>query len=164
MSEKMLDKNYVKTIQADIVDITTFSTFFSKKKLHEIERANLLSDMKKNIDESDILIIKGDSGSGKTVLLSQFCQKYNAISIFISPTKPVSFTQEIVIADLIRQIQFLLDKSVLSELPETMQKLSIMYNKKITQLSYHAIKNEPVYIVVDGRVSLDQNHFDYLTE
>ena len=160
----MLDKNYVKTIQADIVDITTFSTFFSKKKLHEIERANLLSDMKKNIDESDILIIKGDSGSGKTVLLSQFCQKYNAISIFISPTKPVSFTQEIVIADLIRQIQFLLDKSVLSELPETMQKLSIMYNKKITQLSYHAIKNEPVYIVVDGRVSLDQNHFDYLTE
>ena len=83
----MLDKNYVKTIQADIVDITTFSTFFSKKKLHEIERANLLSDMKKNIEESDILIIKGDSGSGKTVLLSQFCQKYNAISIFISPKK-----------------------------------------------------------------------------
>ena len=68
------------------------------------------------------------------------------------------------IADLIRQIQFLLDKNVLSELPETMQKLSIMYNKKITQLSYHAIKNELVYIVVDGRVSLDQNHFDYLTE
>ena len=162
MSEKMLDKNYVKTIQADIVDITTFSTFFSKKKLHEIERANLLSDMKKNIDESDILIIKGDSGSGKTVLLSQFCQKYNAISIFISPTKPVSFTQEIVIADLIRQIQFLLDKSVLSELPETMQKLSIMYNKKITQLSYHAIKNEPVYIVVDGLYHLIEENIMFM--
>ena len=61
MSEKMLDKNYVKTIQADIVDITTFSTFFSKKKLHEIERANLLSDMKKNIEYMDSKQIKEES-------------------------------------------------------------------------------------------------------
>ncbi|MCR1944212.1 hypothetical protein [Enterococcus gallinarum] len=137
-------------MQSQIVDIRMYSYNFPDKIYCEIKRDNLIDSLEEMATVNDVVFVTGNSGMGKTVLLKQFCEKFNAISLFISPTNSNSMSIDLALMSLIEQIEFLMRKKNDVELPESIQKLKIKYGTSIAALSKFARQNQTVYIVLDG--------------
>ncbi|HCD1922218.1 TPA: ATP-binding protein, partial [Enterococcus faecium] len=69
-------------MQSQIVDIRMYSYNFPDKIYCEIKRDNLIDSLEEMATVNDVVFVTGNSGMGKTVLLKQFCEKFNAISLF----------------------------------------------------------------------------------
>ena len=68
-----------------LLTTNAFSTFYPGNYQYEIDRNNLLDTLEKMTETSDIISVSGETATGKTVLLKQFCERKETISIFISP-------------------------------------------------------------------------------
>ena len=133
-----------------LLTTNAFSTFYPGNYQYEIDRNNLLDTLEKMTETSDIISVSGETATGKTVLLKQFCERKETISIFISQAKPISASLEITLIDLIKQINFLTKGQVITELPNSIPQLKIMYTRALSQLSYYASSGNVVYLVIDG--------------
>ena len=148
-------------MQSQIVDIRMYSYNFPDRIYCEINRDNLIDSLEEMTKVNDVVFVTGNSGMGKTVLLKQFCEKFNAISLFISPTNSNSMSIELSLMSLIEQIEFLMRKKNYTELPESIQKLKIKYGTSLSSLSKFARQNQVVYIVLDGlyHATIENNIF-----
>lgn len=137
-------------MNGQLVDVTTFSHNFPDKILYEIQRNNLLDGLEEKLSNNDIVFVRGNSGMGKTVLLKQFCQKFNAISIFISPAKSNLMSIELALDSLIRQMEFISKNEAQVDTIDSFQKMKIKFQTSLLTLNQYAATKGPVYIVLDG--------------
>ena len=150
-------------VEQKILNVNDFSPFFPGELGSEIRRDNLIDGLDNMLKKNSIVIMNGESGTGKTILLKQFCEKNNCISIFISPMKPISSSLDLILESVIKQIVFLTKGQVISELPSSTPQLEIRFNRELGNLYQFASQGNSVYFIVDGlyHVSLES---DYLIE
>lgn len=147
---------YMNTIN-EIVTTNTFSSFFPKELKYEITRSNILDSIFKHSENNAYITLNGDSGSGKTVVLKQLCQKKKCISIFIENKDYASSDLSIIFTDLIKQINFLTKNQINNELPKEHTKLEVLYRKSLTELRHYSISNGPIYFIIDGLYHIDED-------
>lgn len=98
--------------QAEVMDLTKIAQSIPSTPEPEINRDNILETVDTLFNSgTQIIIIEGEDGIGKTNLLSQFVRKYpdNAISIFITPNCLWGYDPHIIRRDLFDQIRWVLE-------------------------------------------------------
>ena len=102
----------------EIMDITLVCRSFPQMPKSLVERENVL-DIFDTIFEggSQLVVIEGGEGTGKTTLLAQFAKKYpnQTISLFIKPTSRWTYDPQFLLLDLCGQIYWALNKRELND-------------------------------------------------
>ncbi len=145
----MIESNQVikPSIIAGVSDVNDFLPTISEKT--NIKRDNLLGAIEEILNEKiDLVFIEGQPGIGKSNLLAQFAKNNDqtTISIFLDSTTVNSFSTNIYLESLCRQIQFILNIDP-KELPNI---VSIQYyNQLLAKLSSNR-KGINYFYIIDG--------------
>ncbi len=124
--------------------------------LDEIKRPTIIDTIKRTLSNNNLVILEGESGSGKTTFLSQFVHlnSKNCISYFIDPSDRFTYGSEAFKIDLINQFYIYIfgiefpDENV----PDNfVTSLRIKLEKKIKE------RKTDFYIILDGLDSIDFN-------
>ena len=106
-------------IKEEVMDVTVVSRSFPQLSPPQVYRENIL-DTIDTIFEGDtqLLVIEGGEGIGKTTLLAQFAKKYphQTFSLFIKPTSRWTCDPSFLLLDLCSQINWVLHQTELHEL------------------------------------------------
>ena len=137
--------------EATIVNLTTISSSFPLLESPQIHRDNIRSTIEAVLTaQTDLLVVEGEDGLGKTTLLAQFAARHpeNAISLFIRATSRWAYDPSILMMDLCNQLNWLLHEK------EIDKQASI--NDGFLRSSFFALrrkaarKNNLYYLVIDG--------------
>ncbi len=105
----------------EIMDVTVVCRSFPPIPQPQVERENIL-DIFDTIFEggSQLLVIEGGEGTGKTTLLTQFAKKYpnQTFSLFIKPTSRWTYDPQFLLLDLCGQIYWALNKEELNDISQ----------------------------------------------
>ena len=83
-----------------------------------IDRGNVLDTIDTIFEAgTELILVEGEEGIGKTILLYQFVARHpeNAISLFIRPSSRWGYDPEIIGHDLCNQLSWILNRKELSE-------------------------------------------------
>ena len=123
---------------------------FPKSPDSEVYRENILDTINRTFkSDSDLLIIEGNEGIGKTILLAQFSKRHidSALSLFINPVSRLSYSPEYLRKVLCEQINCIFPKSQID--PSLVNDL--LLQNQLTKLQKIALRNKKVfYFVIDG--------------
>lgn len=137
--------------EATIMDLTVVCQSFPEILEPQIHRDNILDTIDTIFKgDTNLIVIEGVEGIGKTTLLAQFAKRYpdNALSLFIKPTSIWTYDPKILQFDLCDQIQWALRKEKLEE-PEDAD--DAFLRNSLLKLRKRARTNrELFYFVVDG--------------
>ncbi len=133
----------------EIMDITVVSRSFPQILASQVYRENIL-DTIDTIFEGDtqLLVIEGGEGIGKTTLLAQFAKKYphQTFSLFIKPTSRWTYDPSFLLLDLCSQIYWALYQKELHEpnpIDAGFLRVSIFQLQRLT-------RQKPYYFLIDG--------------
>lgn len=97
-----------------------------------------------------VLILQGQSGIGKTTILSQFTSKHrkNTIGVFLNNTNRFSYSLDSIASDMYVQFYFFLN----GKMPEDVPNNSPLELNKLIQRTHYSLKknNKKLYIIIDG--------------
>lgn len=146
-------------MKADIVDLNLLSLSFPEPIYQEVVRSNFLDIIEEKSEENSLIKILGGSGSGKTILLRQFCEKnsHKSLSIFISPIRSLTYDLSFILNNLIRQIRYLTKKEVKDDFIEDDVQLKMVFSREISNLKIYAQSEGPIYFVIDGLSHLTED-------
>lgn len=134
----------------EIVDAISFSYGFPSPPQREIPREHILETMELVLDTKvEALLIEGEEGTGKSILLSQFVRRnrQNTISLFLRPASRAAIDPAYIASVLGEQIYWLLHGEALHQELVTDADLRSYFaalNRK------YARGSKRVYFVVDG--------------
>src|SRR5207247_11320760 len=80
-----------KTPNTEIMDLTKVASTFPKLASPNIIRENMISTLGEMLRaDTEVVIVEGPDGSGRTTLLTQFAQhhSHNAFSLFVRSSSP----------------------------------------------------------------------------
>lgn len=103
--------------QAEVLDLTTICSSFPRYVHDPIIREHILNTIDTIFDgETELLILEGEDGIGKTTLLTQFAQRHpnTTFMIFLKPTSRWAYDPNILLRDLCNQIHWLLTQKELT--------------------------------------------------
>lgn len=133
----------------EIMDLTVVCRSFPQLPLPQIQRENIL-DTIDTIFEGDtqLLVIEGGEGIGKTTLLAQHAKKYphQTFSLFIKPTSRWTYDPQLLLLDLCSQIYWKLHHKELRELSQIddgFLRVTIFQLQRLT-------RQKPLYFLIDG--------------
>lgn len=136
-------------MNTQIVDPIGLCLSFPPKLEREVFRESFITTIDKLFSSANIVVIEGDEGIGKTVLLSQFARAHanHSISLFINPINRLSVNPARFRIDLAGQMYWILRNK---ELPSE-DVTEADFSKLLLQLQRRAkSQNELYYFVVDG--------------
>ncbi|MEX2376081.1 MAG: ATP-binding protein [Dehalococcoidia bacterium] len=143
-------------MKTQIVDAVGASLSFPAALEREVSRENLLTTLADLFEKgTNTVVVEGDEGSGKTVLLSQFARQHpnRAISLFIRPINRLATNPRTFKLDLAGQIYWILQNDEMSAQDVTEHD----FPRLLHQLQRRAkTRNERYYFVVDGVHALSQ--------
>lgn len=125
----------------------------------ELQRDGLLATLESYCNKRKrFIIVDGDQGVGKTVLLSQFVRQWkkDAIALFIDPINKNSYREENLLIDLYIQVSIYIDQPA-SAADFTNQKLLSAFQS--LQYLINQKKNN-FYIVIDGLDEIPDDSID----
>lgn len=132
---------------------------FPKSPDSEVSRENLLDTIDRIfIGGTDLLIIEGTEGIGKTTLLAQYAKRHSgfALSLFIKPVSRLSYSPEYLREVLCEQINCIVPKSQID--PNLVNDL--LFQNQLSKLQKIALRNKKVfYFVIDGLDDLPEEDF-----
>ncbi len=136
-------------VKEEVMDVTVVSRSFPQILPPQICRENIL-DTIDTIFEGDtqLLVIEGGEGIGKTTLLTQFAKKYpnQTISLFIKPTSHWTYDPSFLLLDLCCQINWVLYQTELQDLNQIddgFLRVGIFQLHRLT-------RQKPYYFLIDG--------------
>jgi hypothetical protein len=137
-------------MSATIVGLPDISTGFPTLPDRLIDRPHFLSTIEAMFDgPTQIVIVEGEEGVGKTILAAQFALKYpeRAFSLFVSNVSAFSRSPEFILANLCDQIHwhFHGTRMPLDANPEVYLRTARLQLQREA-----ASKGKPFYFVVDG--------------
>ena len=100
-----------RTITPQIVDTSMFCQNFPPQLKNEVQRTAVLSTIDLMLGgETDLVVVHGSEGIGKTTLLAQFARAHpdQTISIFIRPSSRFGYDPNFLVSDMCSQIECLL--------------------------------------------------------
>jgi hypothetical protein len=128
-----------------------------------ISRDNIIDLMKTMLDgESQVLILDGPEGIGKTSLLVQFAHKYcdRSICCFIKPTCRWTYKPDYFLIDICNQINSVVK---MIDVNSDVEISATLYNKLIYKLHSHASRNNiKFYFIIDGLDEIPMEDSTYL--
>jgi hypothetical protein len=135
----------------EVLSPSDISCFSHKSTSDEVNRDSLLGTIDNLFENgSSVIIVSGEEGIGKSVLLSQFVRKHkaNAIALFIDAVNAQSYFEDNIIQDLYRQVLFYIN----GDSPPCIEKVTQSeLNSKFYLLETVLKKNKKnAYIVIDG--------------
>jgi len=135
---------------------------FPKSPDSEVSRENLLDTIDRIFKGgSDLLIIEGTEGIGKTTLLAQYAKRHSdfALSLFIKPVSRLSYSPEYLREVLCEQINCIVPKSQID--PNLVNDL--LLQNQLSKLQKIALRNKKVfYFVIDGLDDFPEEDFHIL--
>jgi hypothetical protein len=109
--------NYIKvatnTQNAEIMDITKIASTFPQLEKPSIRRENIIITLADMLcSDSEVVIVDGPDGMGKTTLLAQFAREYpnNTFSLFVRSCSRYAYDPGMLLSDLCDQIGWVLKK------------------------------------------------------
>jgi archaellum biogenesis ATPase FlaH len=104
-------------IKAEVMDLTAACPSFPELPVPEIRRDYILDDIDDLFRDTELIIIEGEEGIGKTILLAQFAKRHSdhAISLFIRPTRSIYNDLEYLRYNLCNQLEWALYRRELEE-------------------------------------------------
>jgi len=137
--------------KAEVMDLTVVCHGFPRIPDPQIPRTNFLDAIDTIFEgETELIVIEGLEGIGKTTLLAQFARRYpdHALSLFVKSTSRWAYDPGILRLDLCNQLQWVLHKE---ELEATEYADDVFLRTRLYDLQKRALrKRETFYFVVDG--------------
>lgn len=134
-----------------VMDLTMACQSFPELPMPEIHRENILDTIDTLFEQgNELVVIEGEEGIGKTILLAQFVRRYpdHTLSLFIRPTSRLAYDPDVLRFDLCNQLEWALHQTEL----QTMQEADDTFLRdrliKLRQRARHS--KETFYFVVDG--------------
>ena len=154
----------------EVMDLTTVCSSFPNLSVNPIIRENILNTIDTILGgETELLIIEGEDGIGKTTILAQFAQRYpnTTLSLFVKPTSRWGYDPDILLRDLSEQLTWLLDGRELS--PEELVDQSYFRNcvlrlqkKTRTRKTRYVFILDGVYEIPDGNIEIQNQILNLL--
>lgn len=138
-------------MKSEIVGLPEICLSFPNLPSKLISRDNILHTLDSMlVGDTEILVIEGEEGIGKTTLLAQFANRYpnRTISIFIKPVSKFNYDTFFLVRDLSEQLTWALSNKPLTQFEE----IDISYlNSCYTKLMRKARNNNQDYFfILDG--------------
>jgi len=138
-------------VEAVIMDLTTVCHSFPRVTSPQIARGNFLDAIETIFEgDTEVVVIEGAEGIGKTTLLAQFARRHpnHALSLFAKPTSRWAYDPAILQFDLCNQLQWALLEE---ELASAEGADDAFLRTRVLALERRARCNrELFYFVVDG--------------
>ena len=130
-----------------IMDLTTACHSFPKLPIPEIDRETSLDTIKRLFSKgNEVVVVEGEEGIGKTVLLALFAKRYpnRTFSLFIKSSR-LGHDPQILRYDLCNQLEWALNKAELN----TIHEASDAFLRDRLMSLHKLTRKEPLYFVVD---------------
>lgn len=140
------------TPSGEIMDLTKVASTFPQLNVPNIRRENMVTTIAEMLkSETEVVIVEGPDGIGKTTLLAQFAQEFphNTFGLFVRSSSRWAYDSTMLTRDLCDQIGWALKKERYrsGEEPDSVQLLGA----RIFDLQRHAnYERATYYFVVDG--------------
>ncbi len=137
-------------IQAEVIDALNFSHGFPTPSVPEIGRDHILETIDRMFDNKvDVLLIDGEEGVGKTILLSQFVKRHrqNTVSLFLKPASRSAVEPAYIASILGEQLHWILRGETIEQDNVSDADLRAYFaslNRKLSRLK------QVCFIVIDG--------------
>ena len=137
--------------KVQVMDLTVACQSFPGLPLPEISRDHLLDTIETIFaGDTEVVILEGAEGIGKTTLLAQFVTRHphHALSLFVRPTSLWAYNPEVLLRDLCNQLQWVLYQRELGpkdQVDEASLRLDVFELRRRARR-----KGEKYYFVIDG--------------
>jgi len=142
-----------------LVDLTLHCRNFPKSLTLEIYRENILDTIDSIFQGgTDLLIIEGMEGIGKTTILAQYAKRHSdsTFSLFIKPVNRLSYSPEYLREILYEQINYIFPVNQI----ESNAKNDLLLRNMLAKIQKIALNNNKVfYFVIDGLHDLPKEDF-----
>jgi hypothetical protein len=149
-------------MEAQIINSNSISFSFNPEKAKGVYRENFVGGLETLIEKGvSTIVVQGESGIGKTTVLSQLAKKYSfdSISYFANKLNKPTYNPDYVIEDIGRQVFFILKGTAATEEEEftisTLNTMQIDLAKKLK-------RRKRIVIILDGLEQLPSNDFEQL--
>jgi hypothetical protein len=150
------------TMEVQLITLNTISLSFNPEKAQGLYRESYIGGIENLIKEgASTVIVDGDTGIGKTTVLSQFARKhqFDCISYFANKLDKFSFSSDYITEDIGRQLHFVL-KNVQ---PTDDQKFNInQINSMKLDLARALRKRKKLFIALDGLDQFSPSEFEQI--
>lgn len=134
-------------LQAEILDMTSYSGTFPETVEHELLREVHLSLCEEKLKENTVVCVTGEEGVGMTTFLSQFARKHhdNCVSYFYNGFDRIQLDSEVMEGDITEQLYWYANKC---SCPFEVKHVNEVYTRVLRQLRQS--KDGVMYFVFDG--------------
>jgi hypothetical protein len=136
--------------RVEVLNLTSICRNFPKSPVSEVSRDHLLDTIDRTFEAgTNILIVEGCEGIGKTIFLAQYAKRHaeNAVSLFIAPLSRYAYSPEYLKLILSEQIHWALHKEQVN--PNRLNEAFM--STQISLLQRRALRNREVfYFIIDG--------------
>ncbi|PLT28206.1 ATP-binding protein [Peribacillus deserti] len=135
-----------------IMDLNSACRSFPSLSNNDLNRENILDTIDLIFEsETDVILLEGQEGIGKTTVLTQYSMRHpdNAISLFIKPSSRYGYDPQLLKFDLCNQLQWLTKNKEIKNLEDIADESYL----KMQILDAHRMsgrKREKYYFVIDG--------------
>ncbi|MDC7767147.1 hypothetical protein POL82_27070 (plasmid) [Priestia aryabhattai] len=145
--------------KSKIMDLNAACRSFPEVSNNNLNRENILDTIDLIFeDETDVILLEGQEGMGKTTVLTQFSLRHsnNAISLFIKPSSRYGYDPQLLKFDLCNQLQWLNKKKEIKNLDDIVDegflKMQILETHRMARRN-----KETYYFVIDGIDDIPQD-------
>lgn len=133
----------------EIMDLTQVSRNFPAYDTSVIERENIINTLDVIFEGTDVIILEGLEGIGKTTFLANFARHrpHEVVSLFINSASRWAYHPDFVLFDLCNQFQWILERT---PLPEDKDVDELLLANQIRRLLSRIGRRRTLYIIVDG--------------
>lgn len=144
-----------KSVDAKIIDMTSFSSTFPGQVEHELWREIFLSLCEEKLRDNTVVCLTGEEGVGTTTFLSQFARQHhdNCVSYFFNGFDLIQLDSEVMERDITEQLYWFAAKS---SCPIEVKHVTDVYSKVLKQL--RQIRGGVMYFVFDGFSNIPSEH------
>lgn len=146
--------------EAKLLRTYDYSLGFNDTIIPTIDRKQYITELEEHLQDNQVVFLKGEEGSGKTVICQEFVRKNDDItfSVFFNPNNKIDYSLNYFLDNIINQASFKLGENENSEI-NIDRYLSLMYRLR------QKYKNKKIYFVIDGlsdSISLIKEIEEYL--
>lgn len=160
------DNNYhlafVKTDSLEVMDLTRVASTFPQLRDPNIQRENMIIAISEMLSsETEVVIVEGQEGIGKTTLLAQFAKEFpnNSFALFIRSSSRWAYNSSMLTSDLCDQIGWALKKEYYHDESE-LDPFQLL-RARMLDLQRHANReNKTYYFIVDGLNDIPEEDFN----
>lgn len=142
-------------LNAQLMDMTHFSSTFPDEVEHEMWREIHLSLCEDKLRDNTIVCLTGEEGVGMTTFLSQFARKHgnNCVSYFYNGFDHIQLDSEVMEGDITEQLFWFANKC---SCPPEVKHVNNIYTKVLRQLRQS--QDGVMYFVFDGFDEIPSEH------